>query len=410
MTEAPAPPRPPPRPDGPSATDRWLMGRFGEYYRRFPPELPDRFTRREYGYLFFGPGKFMLRHVGFATRQEFEAFHVRRAPAHSYYSTAFYDRPDAPTMKEKGWKGAELIFDLDADHVPGAEALAYGAQLDRVKGYFLKLVDDFLYRDFGFAERDVVLTFSGGRGYHAHVVAEKALQLDSQERREIVDYVTGTGLDLDLFAQPSTVSGPEGNFVRTKRSMKVARADTPGWGSRLNAGLQDYFRRLKALSEVEQIRALREVPGIGPKESDFVVRQLPLLTEEHVAAGFIDRGPAFRKLVPYVLTQEVIPLAKGETDEPVTSDTKRLIRTPGSLHGKSGLRVVTLTRDDLTTFDPLVDAVVFHDDLVPVTVTKALEVPLKRQGLKLTPGPARIPEWAAVFAMTRGAATPGPDA
>ena len=36
--------------------------------------------------------------------------------------------------------------------------------------------------------------------------------------------------------------------------------------------------------------------------------------------------------------------AKGETDEPVTADVKRLIRLPGSLHGKSGLKVVTLTR------------------------------------------------------------------
>ncbi|MCA1813180.1 MAG: hypothetical protein LC624_04420 [Halobacteriales archaeon] len=30
----------------------------------------------------------------------------------------------------------------------------------------------------------------------------------------------------------------------------------------------------------------------------------------------------------------------GETDEPVTSDVKRLIRLPGSVHGKTGLRVV----------------------------------------------------------------------
>ena len=404
----PEPAKPPetPKLEGPSATDVWLMGRFSEYYRRFPPQLPDRFGRREFGYLFFGPAKFMLRHVGFRTRREFEEFHVRRAPAHSYYSTAYYDKPDAPTMKEKGWKGAELIFDLDADHVPGAEKLPYAQQLAKVKEYFVKLVDDFLTKDFGFSERDMVLTFSGGRGYHAHVVAEKALELTSQERREIVDYVTGTGLDLNLYAQPSTVAVGAGEYARTKKSMKVARADAPGWGSRLNAGLQAYFRRLKAMSENDQIRALRDVPGIGAKESEFVVRQLPLLSDEHVAAGFVDRGPAFRKLVPHVLTQEVIPLAKGETDEPVTSDTKRLIRTPGSLHGKSGLRVIELTRDQLDGFDPLQDAVVFTDDPVEVEVVKPLDVPLKGQGLKLALGRQRVPEWAAVFSMMRGAARP----
>jgi len=40
---------------------------------------------------------------------------------------------------------------------------------------------------------------------------------------------------------------------------------------------------------------------------------------------------------------------------------KRLIRTPGSLHGGSGMRVVPLDLHDLEDFDPLVDAVVFGD-------------------------------------------------
>ncbi|HLE47321.1 MAG TPA: DNA primase small subunit domain-containing protein, partial [Candidatus Thermoplasmatota archaeon] len=133
--------------------------------------MPDRFARREFGFLLHGQ-KFFLRHVGFPTQREFREFLVRRAPAHSYYSTAFYKDPDAKTMVEKGWLGAELIFDLDADHVPGAEKLGYRAQLERVKEHFLRLVEDFVIRDFGFKESDLLLTFSGGRGYHCHVLHE----------------------------------------------------------------------------------------------------------------------------------------------------------------------------------------------------------------------------------------------
>jgi DNA primase small subunit len=409
-----APPAEPPKtagaPDeGPSPSDLWLAGRFGEYYRRHPPEAPDRFGRREYGYLFFGR-KFMMRHVGFRTRSEFEQFHARRAPAHSYYSTAYYDKPDAPTMKEKGWKAAELIFDLDADHVPGAEKLGYAQQLDRVKEHFVRLVDDFILRDFGFEEKDLMLTFSGGRGYHCHVLAEKALQLTSRERAEIVDYITGTGLEVGNFLVETTKARPaRGQYVALKRTLKVASAGSPGWGGRLNRALETYVGRLKALPGDQRVEEFRKIKGIGEKGLVHLLEELERLDAgrmERMREGFADQGELIKRLIPVVVKEQIIPLAKGETDEPVTSDVKRLIRTPGSLHGKSGLRVIPLTRGELDGFDPLVDAVVFTDDSVDVEVVKPVEVPLKRQGLKLSPGRQKVPEWAAVFAMMRGSARP----
>jgi DNA primase small subunit len=394
---------------GPSPADLWLTGRFGEYYRRHPPQAPDRFTRREYGYIFFGK-KFMLRHVGFSTRRAFEDFHARRAPAHSYYSTAYYERPDAPTMAEKGWKGAELIFDLDADHVPGAEKLPYVEQLDRVKAHFVRLVDEFIRRDFGFEEKDLLLTFSGGRGYHCHVLAEKALALTSHERAEIVDYITGTGLDVKVFLQETTKARPgRGEYVALRKSLKMSSADAPGWGGRLNRALQTYVRRLQQLPRESMVEEFRNVKGIGQKGLAQLLEEMDRLDADRLArmgGGYADQGDLIKRLVPMVVEQQVIPLAKGETDEPVTSDVKRLIRTPGSLHGKSGLKVVTLTRDALDAFDPLVDAVAFTADPVAVEVSKPADVALMRQQLRLEPGRQRVPEYAAVFAMMRGWARP----
>jgi DNA primase catalytic subunit len=100
--------------------------------------------------------------------------------------------------------------------------------------------------------------------------------------------------------------------------------------------------------------------------------------------------------------------ATGETDEPVTSDVKRLIRLPTSLHGKTGFCVVPLGIDEVKGFDPLTDAVVMPEDTVRVDVKKALQVRLKGQNFKLEPGPAELPAYAAVFAMGRGAATLAP--
>src|SRR5690606_32198531 len=63
-------------------------------------------------------------------------------------------------------------------------------------------------------------------------------------------------------------------------------------------------------------------------------------------------------------------------DEPVTTDTKRLIRLPSSLHGGSGLRVTPLAPKDLDDFDPLVDAVVFGEREVKVDLAFPLSMPI----------------------------------
>lgn len=359
----------------------------------------------------------MLRHVGFRTRREFEAFHARRAPAHSYYSTAYYTDPDAPTMAEKGWMAAELIFDLDADHVPGAGKLTYPEQLALVKEHFKRLVDGFIVGDFGFSERDLVLTFSGGRGYHCHVLAEKALELTSQERREIVDYITGTGLIPERFGYKVAPVAERKSKFEPRYAFRVPAADAPGWGGRINEGLVELVGRyqrpeasfeafLEEFQDLEIETLKRTTRRARPKELADLFDQLRRTDPARVREGYFDMGRMMQSASPYLIRAKAVPLAKGETDEPVTSDTKRLIRTPGSLHGKSGLRVVTLRRDELDAFDPLVDAVAFGDDPVGVRVTKPATVALRGQTIRLEEGRMRLPEWAAVFAVMRAWATP----
>ena len=98
------------------SNQRFLLKAFRKYYRENTPILPDRFTRREFGFMFFDK-TYVQRHMGFSSPQELHLFMKGQVPSHSYYSTAYYRRPDAPTMEEKTWLGADLIFDLDADHL-----------------------------------------------------------------------------------------------------------------------------------------------------------------------------------------------------------------------------------------------------------------------------------------------------
>src|SRR4030042_2465015 len=107
-------------------------------------------------------------------------------------------------MGEKKWLGADLIFDLDADHVEGTKGLPYEQMLERVKEEVVRLIDEFLLGDLGFEEDELKIVFSGGRGYHVHINSPRVITLTSHERREIVDYVTGTDLDMD-WVFPATV-------------------------------------------------------------------------------------------------------------------------------------------------------------------------------------------------------------
>jgi len=92
----------------------------------------------------------------------------------------------------------------------------------------------------------------------------------------------------------------------------------------------------------------------------------------------------------------------GQIDEPVTRDVKRLIRLPGSLHGKTGLRVVTVSRDQLDDFDPLQNAVpdVFPDTPVKVRVKDKLDIRIKDFQIK-GEGELEVPTYAALFLILR---------
>jgi DNA primase small subunit len=94
----------------------------------------------------------------------------------------------------------------------------------------------------------------------------------------------------------------------------------------------------------------------------------------------------------------------ARADEPVTTDTKRLIRMPGSLHGGSGFRVTPIHARDLHDFDPLVDAVTFGERGVQVDLAARVSTPLLGNIYRLEKGVQTVPEAVAVFLCCRGMA------
>jgi len=392
-------------------TFRFLSREFRNYYSSTRLPSPPRLSRREFAFTFFGKN-FMLRHTAFNQRAELAHFLARRVPSSSYYSTAYYRIPGAGSMGEKEWLGADLIFDLDADHIRGAEDLSFEDMLARVKQEFRKLIYDYLIEDFGFMEKDIEVVFSGGRGYHIHIYRQDVLGMSSKERREVVDYITGRGLDLEKFLVKKAIGiKNEGSrFSQANYTYRLPSAEEPGWRGKITRGVVDVARSFR--DREDATKRLTNLKGVGKKTAESIITELfdsPAGKEkfEALQKGNVDVFSSDRFLKAFIklALQEAAINLGGETDEPVTADIKRLIRLPGSLHGKTGFRVVPLTLEELEEFDPLTDAVVLPDKLVQVKIVKDIEGRVKDEVFSFKVGEeAEVPAYLAVFLAGRKAA------
>jgi DNA primase small subunit len=63
--------------------------------------------------------------------------------------------------------------------------------------------------------------------------------------------------------------------------------------------------------------------------------------------------------------------------------------------------------EELKSFDPLTDSLVFGDKPTKIRVLRPFSFSLKGQDFEVTPGQTEIPEYAAVYLMCRGVANYG---
>ena len=382
----------------------YLRGRFGDHYRRVDLDGPPDADDREWGYVPWtaGPGETYARHNALLDLGDLSAFLARERPRHVYFSAGRYDDPSATTMAEKGWQCSDLIFDLDADHLPSTSPDdSYATMLAACKDALRRLLD-FLESDFGF--EDLSLVFSGSRGYHVHVRDDGVQQLDRDGRREIVDYVRGIGLEFDDLLREETVGGEMG---RTSPATNRYLPTAGGWGSRIHDRLYALMDRVREMDEESALARLQSFDDVGDKKAQTAYRFANNRFVE-IERGNLSAHNVFQNLARQV-TPAVVADANAPIDEPVSTDTNRLIRLPGSIHGGSGLVVRPISRSDLDGFDPLVDAVpeTFCRHDIVVEVTDGGEVTLGGDSFTLTEREHSVPEYLGVFLMTRGRAEKG---
>jgi len=390
------------------ASKEFVFRKFSEYYKdpstAVPaPPVPEQ---REFGYFMFKE-RFMVRHRRFNAIGTLRAVLADTVPSDVYHSCAYYENPDFD-MDKKGWIGSDLVFDIDADHIPtscdkihdefrcvkcgftgrgitpegcpACESTKFETKtwpcdlcIQSSRDETAKLLD-ILENDFGFSEKEFRVFFSGHRGYHVHVESEVIRSLDAMARKEIVDYVTGLGLA--ILDRDTKEEGRRGK----KGTSKKFGLHNFGWNKRLKVGMQKFLEN--ATREDLKAVGLKNKALIDNKES--VIKRAINDGRWESINGVSDQ--TWLKFAEYVRQNQ-----SSKIDTVVTTDIHRLIRMNGTLHGKTGLKKVEFPARELQDFDPFTAAVAFKKGNVKVLVSDAPEFrlggetlgPYKKQTIEL---------------------------
>jgi DNA primase small subunit len=408
----------------------FLKQKFQEYYKANLSTLepPPSMIEREFGFLLFRE-RVMVRHKAYRNFESFGDSLLSLIPSDAYYSTAYYQHPELE-MERKGWLGSDVVFDVDADHIdtpckethdmwtctscketrrgkkPHKCPKCGGEKIDEkpwlcdrcliaAKEEVLKLVE-FLSEDFGIKSEEMHVFFSGHRGYHLHLISDGLKSLDDVQRREIVDYVMALGLDpaeqglyQDMLDKHPFVVGPD--------------LTDPGWRGRLARGVY------QILTEWNQ-NSLMELGFTRGASAQILNDRDRIKTEwsrKMLWSSFQDKWKinerVWRNIVEKAMGLVALP---ARIDTVVTTDIHRLIRMPGTLNGKTGLRATTVQLDHLEDFDPFYEPVVFEGKQM-VEITEAPELRIRDEKF----GPfvdqkVELPLAVAILLVAKGVAFP----
>ena len=264
-----------------------------------------------------------------------------------------------------------MIFDIDL-YLSGSRYdwmySACDSTLDLVK---------VLTQELGIPESNLVIDFSGSKGFHITVEGDEFKNLTKEERRHILQYVRGDKVTADSLG--------------TERG---------GWSDRFN----DYKRRIGEAcvndTKVNQtiLETFFQIPKTHTKKlgdilSDASVRKT---LKEHRLELDAKIEKSLRKLF---LRSERAKFAC--VDEKVTGDRYRVFRVPGSIHPKTGFASVRVLLEDLSNPDVIFQKVksTGGTDQVLVTLTEAKEE--NSDHMKIwEPGTYEIPRWLALHLLS----------
>ncbi len=276
-------------------------------------DLPDfilhTISLREFGFD-YGEGP-SHRYNQFMTVEQLASFLCNKAPYAAYASIALYEQPSM----RKGWLKSELVFDVDAKDLPLKSCSCSGGvvcekcldEARRIAAMFAETLRSDLNL------HNIHFVYSG-RGFHVRATDDVVMAMEQTERTQIVEYVTGGVIPADI-----TIALGYSRVFRER----VART----------------FEHLGE-EKLLKIRGMRKALAqqlIKEKEKIIAAVRRGSLREIEDFEGMGEK--TFQQLLEF-LTRLNMELTDGK----VTTDTKRILRLPSSLHSGVSMKCI-LVRD-----------------------------------------------------------------
>jgi len=356
------------------------------------------------------------RHEGYKSKEDLLRNLSIIAPHSIYHSAAFYGFPTAISMNEKEWLGAELVFDIDADHL----------ELKCANDHDAWKCKNPECNESGTGNAPEICPVCGENWYCNNPECDEqgvgtppktCPKCNSKTSRKLFGFYTRKWickeclntarkhtiklydefLINDLGFNPDNIqlnySGHRGYHIRV-HDPKVYKLDSNARIEIVQYVMGSGFRGSKAIVTQggSSIIPSREIPGWSGKLADAMIEFIQniesyqgrekwvsiLKDKKVIAVDMLKRPrPVLSAKVKGIgikswqeIAEKAVELYGSEIDKPVTHDVHRVIRLIGSLNGKTGFAVSELTRDSLDTFNPFRDAVAFNEGTLKVRFHK----------------------------------------
>lgn len=292
----------------------------------------------------------------------------------AFASTAYYLDPHIKAHTKKGHLGTDLVFDVDAKPVSDRLNWLYDVC------FRTSQLVDILVNELGFKKEEMILDFSGNKGFHITIDNPEYKSLSKVDRTQLIHYITGE---------------------------KVKRADLAfgkgGWNKRFTS----YLNNLSCLMKNHSI----DNPNANTKTLESL--GLPKTTAKKI--GDLMKQPTKRELLPkgrlgFLDAKSIASLQSHFfnqqkeglqlVDKVCTTDMYRIFRIPGTIHPKTGFVSTRLHIDDIDNPAVIIDKVKRAGGLTMTTIDLEKEVTEDFDQVKVWPaGTHEVPRWLALHLL-----------
>jgi len=370
----------------------WLEEIFRRYYfyHYSQLEVGELINEHEFGFRLFD-GK-IHRHLSFNDKKELYAYIIKFSPSDIFYSSARYQNPKAE-IDQKGWKGSDLIFDIDGKDLQlecaqshnlvlckdcnliskGIVSTCEGCNSSRLQiidmpcircikslNREVKKLIEILCDDFGIDKEYIFVYFSGNNGYHIHVVDKIFYGASAQKRNAFAQYLMCKGYMIEnLGIRKNT----EGVLIPMQNKILYNQ----GWRKRIFESMH--------------------LPIQNHRIDDKFVKKYHRMQDVN------------SNNISDIISTHIFDLS-AKIDPNVTMDIHRIFRLAGSINSKSGL--IKAFCKDLDSFNPFADACLIGDSSVEIESKLNVKISLKGKQFSIKTGTNSLPEYAAAYVVCKG--------